>query len=579
MSSITSTTASGSLERARGDLQWLLQTTEEAIAALVNSFGELTKDTDSMLSLASAIVDCVEDESVSSVLANVQALGVAAKQFVGERLQSTSGILSTVTAETELLSQLSQVTESQASIALKIKILNVHTKIEVAHLGTVGAGFDYLARELADFSRALTLSTDELTRHTTQHRLANEKTQSALSIELPHLREQLAAVESSLRGALEVLDSGLTRLSSTPAQFKKSAEEIAAQIASVVVAVQGHDITRQQLEHVQKGFDLLSCRLNSKDISTTEAASAAAYGHAGLSIQISQLKAIKDTIAEWATQIQMCTGSIFRISASELLVVGPLVLEQEESMSAQLFLIESLERECKVYGEKLRSTLDGISNLSELVKEHIQKSESARNSLRLLTFNSVVEASHLGEKADAICVIADGIAEVSVEWRKISEHSGAALQEILSLTDRINGVMATFSQAGGESLLKAQENTSAGLKNLRGAASFAVMQGKRIETVTEALWIRSKEIEQASRQLNSCFDRIDAVVNLLESMKLELEADHPGVRQKYDEAEIERSFSASYTTQAERDVLRSALSGTVFSGMSQYAMGNGVELF
>jgi hypothetical protein len=579
MNSNTSTIAFGGLEKARSDLQWLLRTTEEAIAALVTTFGELTKDTDSILGLASGIVDCVKDESVRSVLPNVQALGVAAKQFVSERLHSTSSILSTVTAETELLSQLSQVTESQASIALKIKILNVHTKIEVAHLGTVGVGFDYLARELADFSRALTLSTDELTGHTNEHRSANEKTQSVLSLELPRLRDQLAAVEISLVGALEVLDSGLTRLSNAPAQFKKSAEEIAAKIAGVVVAVQGHDITRQQLEHVQQAFEVISCKLDSKDTSATAPTSEVAFGHAGLSIQIAQLRAIRETITEWASQIQACMGSIFRISASDLVGVGPLVLEQEESMSAQLFNIDSLERECKSYGEKLRSTLDGISHLSELVKEHIQKSESARNRLRLLTFNSVVEASHLGAKADAICVIADGIAEVSVEWNKISEHSGAALQEILSLSDQINRVIATFSQASDENLQKAQEKTATGLKNLRSAASFAVMQGKRIETVTDAMWTRSREIERSRQLLDTCFDRIDAVVNALESMKLDLEAECPSIRQMYDEAEIERFFSASYTTQAEREVLRSALSGTVFSGMSQYATGNGVELF
>lgn len=576
MGSITSTAASGGLEKARSDLQCLLGTTEEAIAALVTSFGELTKETDSILHLSSAIVECVEDESVSSVLLNVRTLGVAAKQFVSERLQSTSGILSTVTAETGLLNQLSQVTESQASIALKIKILNVHTKIEVAHLGTVGAGFDYLARELADFSRALTLSTDELTRHTNQHRTANEKTQSALSVELPHMREQLAAVESSLMNALDVLDSGLTRLSRAPAQFKRSAEEIATHIAGVVVAVQGHDITRQQLEHVQHAFEVISCKL---DASTTEPASEVEYAHAGLTIQIAQLKAIRETIIEWASRIQTCMGNILSISASEVVGVGPLVLEQEESMSAQLFHIESIERECKSYGEKLRSTLDGIAHLSELVKEHIQKSESARNRLRLLTFNSVVEASHLGAKADAICVIADGIAEVSVEWNKISEHSGAALQEILSLSDRINGVIATFSQANDENLQKAQEETATGLKSLRGAASFAVMQGKSIEAVTSRMWARGQEIDRASRQLDTCVDRIDAVVDVLESMKIDLEGNYPDVRQRYDEAEIERMFSASYTTQAEREVLRSALSGTVFSGMSQYATGNDVELF
>ena len=44
-----------------------------AITALVTFFGELTKDTDSILRLATAIVDCVEDESVDSILPSVQA--------------------------------------------------------------------------------------------------------------------------------------------------------------------------------------------------------------------------------------------------------------------------------------------------------------------------------------------------------------------------------------------------------------------------------------------------------------------------------------------------------------------------
>ncbi|MGA2832239.1 MAG: hypothetical protein ABSE55_04125 [Terracidiphilus sp.] len=73
MSSKTSMMPSDGLEKARDHFQWLLRTTEEAITALVTFFGELTKDTDSILRLATAIVDCVEDESVDSILPSVQA--------------------------------------------------------------------------------------------------------------------------------------------------------------------------------------------------------------------------------------------------------------------------------------------------------------------------------------------------------------------------------------------------------------------------------------------------------------------------------------------------------------------------
>jgi hypothetical protein len=284
-------------------------------------------------------------------------------------------------------------------------------------------------------------------------------------------------------------------------------------------------------------------------------------------------------MAEWASQIRNCMSSILRISASELVGVGPLVLEQEESMSSQLFHIDSLESECQAYGEKLRSTLTGISNLSELVTEHIQKSESARNRLRLLTFNSVVEASHLGSQADAICVIADGIAEVSVEWSKITEHSGSALQEILNLSNRINEVMTMFSQSNSAGLRTAQDHTKTSLANLRSAAVFAVMQGKKIEVVTDLMRTKSKEIGRAGDLLDACFGRIDEAVNELERMKLDLEAERPGLKQECNETEVEQLFSVSYTTQSEREILHAAIYGTELCTTQQAFSGNSVELF
>jgi hypothetical protein len=62
-------------------------------------------------------------------------------------------------------------------------------------------------------------------------------------------------------------------------------------------------------------------------------------------------------------------------------------------------------------------------------------------------------------------------------------------------------------------------------------------------------------------------------------MKGELEADYPGVKDEYDSAEIERLFSTTYTTQAERDVLRFAIYGTAPSIAQSCSIGNDVELF
>ena len=579
MSAKINAEAAHTLEKSGANLQWVLRTAEDAMSALVGSFQGLAGDADAILKQAAAIVVCVENESVSSVLPSVHNLGIAASQFVDDRLQATSEILDTVTTEMELLHKLSLVTDGQEGLAFKIGMLNVHTKIEVAHLGSVGADFEYLARELADFSKSLVQNTKKLTSHTDERKAATEKTRSMLSSELPRLREELTRVGTNIGDDLAVLDPGLARLSRIPAQFKQSTEDIARQIAGVVVAVQGHDITRQQIEHVQETIETITATMLAEDGSMAGITPEIARAYAGLTIQTFQLKAIKETIAEWTSQIRICLDSIFGVSVSELVGIGPLVLEQEQLVSSQLAHIDLLERECQAYGERIRSTLEGISNLSQLVAEHLQNAESARNRLRLLTFNSVIEATRLGAQADTICVIADGIAEVSTEWAKITEQSESALAEILTLSKRINEVMATFSQGGCEEFKEAQVKTKSGLETLRDAATFAVAQGRKIATVTETMQIKSSEIGKSSDLLSACFARIDEVSADIESAKKQLESYYPDVKDKYDAAEVEQLFSASYTTQAERDVMRAAIYGTEVAAPQQCSIGNDVELF
>ena len=196
------TEAVGTLEKAAGELQALSHTTAGEMDAVARVFVGLAGHTETLLNLAAAIVGCVEKERVSSVLPLVQTLGEEARRFMGERLEATAGILETVAGEAQLLGQLSQVTRGQAAIAFETQALSVLTNIEVARLGAVGAGFQYLAHELTEFSKAVTADTQELGRHTDGRRAAIEATRRVLGAELPRRREELARIEGDLGEAL-----------------------------------------------------------------------------------------------------------------------------------------------------------------------------------------------------------------------------------------------------------------------------------------------------------------------------------------------------------------------------------------
>ena len=567
------------LEKAKGGLQRIAATTETQMQSVALTFRELAGQADTILSLAAAIVGCVENEGVSSILPKVQTLGAAARQFIGERLHATAGILDAVATEVEVLRQLSQVTTQQADIALKTQALSVLTNVEVAHLGEMGTGFEYLAHELANFSRSLIEDALTLESRTDARKAAILDTKRVLSTELPRLREKLAVIEADLGADLANLDSSLIQLSRTPAQFKMGVEDIAQQIDGVVSAIQAHDITRQQSEHVEEAFAIISARIGEAENSKNGIVQDFPQAYAGLTIQIYQLKSIKVTVETWTMQIKTCMDGILRVSASEMVGIGPTVLGQERDVSSQLAHIELLERESQSYSARIQHTLEGLSSLMQFVSEHVRRSKSVRDRLRLLSFNSIIEASHLGTKADAVLAIAKTIKEISAEWNQITDRSGRAMEEMQALMNQTNTMMEAFSESSNEKLREAQFQTRAGLENLRAAAAFAAKQSQEMEMITGKMRAKGAEVGGTYDLLDSCSGQIEGILTQLESLRNGLELEHPGVKHGYDEMEAERLYSATYTTEIEREILRAALRGAPLPVAQPALAGNGVELF
>ena len=370
----------------------------------------------------------------------------------------------------------------------------------------------------------------------------------------------------------------MTQLSRTPVRFKMCVEDIARQIAGMVAAIQAHDITRQQIEHVQEAFVLMAARMRGAENSENGADRELPRVYGALTIQIYQLRTIKETVASWTSQVRTCMGDIMRVSASEVVGIGPMVLEQEREVSSQLTHIELLERESQAYSGRIQSNLGGLSNLMQLVSEHLQRSKSIGDRLRLLAFNSIIEASHLGTQADTILAISKSIKEVSAEWNQVTDESGQAMQEILNLVKQTNEVMKTFSEAGNERLREAQAQTRACLDNLRTAAASAAKQAQDMKVATEKMQAKSAEAGSTG-DLDACFGRIDSVATAIEELIRQLEIDHPAVKERCDAAEVEQLFSALYTTEMERAVLHAALGGKAMPAVQQTFAGNSVELF
>jgi hypothetical protein len=567
------------LAKAGQELDSLTVESEREIQAAGKAFEQLARQTEAILELAAGVIGRVEDNSINAILPRVRSLGEEVKSFIQQRLCATTEILETAAAEASLLERLSHLTRGQRSIARETQVLSVLTNIEVARLGELGKGFEYLARQLDDFSQSVAQGTKELASHTDERKSAIEETRRTLAAEMPRMDRELTEIDADLGKALEAVDSGLARLSRTPAQFRSCVQEIAGNIAGVVAAIQAHDITRQQVEHVEGGLRLIAAKMDGANGAGIETDAELPQIVAGLAIQAYQLRSIRQTMGSWVTQIKTCMDGILRIGCSDVMGIGPLVLEQERELSSELARIETLEQKCQHDSEGVRETVASLSNLMQLVGEHVERSRSVREQLQLLTFNSIIEASHLGSKADAILEISHSIKRISGAWGALTDRSAEAMAEILELVKRAESSMKIFSEANGEELAGAQADTRMALESLRAAAEFVATQAVAIESSFGRMQTMIAAAGAAGDCLNATVTHIDAALSGVETLQREFEKECPGKRGAIDHAEMEAVYSAFYTTEMERAVLRAALMGAPLPAAEQNLAGNDVELF
>jgi hypothetical protein len=184
-----------------------------------------------------------------------------------------------------------------------------------------------------------------------------------------------------------------------------------------------------------------------------------------------------------------------------------------------------------------------------------------RDRLQLLMFNSIVEASHLGSQADGILEISTTIKRISATWGEITTGSEAATEEIRTLVEQSRTTLEAFSEASKEGLRAARSETMGSLGILREAAKCA-------------------EIGSAGNRLEVCFGQLDTARTGIESAQRALEQEGgPGSGTGFDAEAVERRFSADYTTEMERAVLRAALAGGPMPVAQPNFAGNSVELF
>ncbi len=564
------------LAQVQADLSLLSSTSETEIHAVAGTFKSLAGEAAAILQQATTIVGCVEKEAISTVLPQVQTLCLAAKSSIEQRLDAASAIQGSLAKEQVMLQQLKVVGERQEAIARHLRALRVLTNIEVTHLGDAGGNFQLLAQELSTFSKSLSEQTQELAADSDQRSQAISATGAELSEKLPGLRNDVARMKADIENTLGVIDRGLSQQATIPIEFRRSAEETSRQIAGVIAAIQSHDITRQQIEHVQQALQLIASRVVAAD-DPDSVTIAAVY--AGLKLQLCQLQNIKDSMSNWTGQMRQSMQDIEQLSASAVVDIGPTVLRQEQELSFRLAQVEQLQQKSGECCGGMQGTLRGLSSLAELVNQHLNRSQAIRDRLQILMLNSLIEAERLGHRGQVVSSIANLIREASADWNALADQSRLSLTQMLELVQQTGGLMEVFSETSMEKLREDQAQTRSALETVRSMAGFVAIEAGQMHVATERMQANLATVAEISDRLQISLRHLDSALRAISDLVGKLEKRDPGVSEGCDAAATEQWLSTFYTTETERQVMSAALYGTSLPIAQQSFAGNAVELF
>ncbi len=411
----------------------------------------LAEETESLVGLTSA-------EAMESFRAELhkeldKMTALWSKAASDQNVQELTTIHNTVETLTKTIDEYRRVVRA-------LSMLGISTRIESARLGADGRGFttladdvEKLAKRIVEYSGQIMEKVDDLSSMVSQ---ALEQTNV--------MRQRQAASSRTIENNIRINLDALVKMADKSGEVSQSLEPLSRQIASAigeaVASVQFHDITRQQVEHVEESLqeirDLMheNGRENLDDPDTLRDLVGFIGDVCGL--QHSQLINASDSFHKAVESLKSHLGSISQnvfqlegnasaITASE---TGGSTLD---AIEAGLGDVMEAMKEFADQGEEIGSIMVRVADTVTEMTHFLEDIEEVGSEIELISLNASVKAAHTGDKGKALGVLASSI-------QQLSQEAGALTESVTDILGRI-GEASTNLKSNAEAFMDTSQVT------------------------------------------------------------------------------------------------------------------------
>ena len=435
------------------------------------------------------------------------------------------------------------------------------SRVEEAEFETMTGAIDDLAQQIAKNTAEVALSANHVNEGISAINLKMAESSEKIHKELDLTKERMAEIVEEMQAMTEQAKWACKRMEGRSTQ-------IAPEIGNVIVALQSHDICRQQMQHVSEALlDIISKISSMNSLQETGKAS---FGHwitEAVGIQILQLEHV---VSEASAAARGISDHLSRISdlADAQQEDATMILEDEESGSGRIVKIsselESLSTLMSDGKAMMIATIDEISAVNNVVgsmSEQVANIEMISDNINLLALNAIIKVARTGEAGRGLGVLADEIRKLSTKANDEITKGAAAINSILASSSELGQTLSEEMNRRLVSIEDVFKQTHSAVDELLDADKTMMKSMGGITAITKTL---DEEIAQVVSDIK--FDAtiragIGEMVEELRKMLADVEATIPeGSHQPAMDLE---DLKSRYTIQSERDIHESRSTSNV----------------
>ena len=540
------------LAEIEGELASLNRLTEHEFLAMGGKLHGFIEIVDQISSDLAAIADLISGEQ-----------GAQASKALSIALDFSTGMRVSVDQGNELMAEIrQQANRLRRTLALfhgtasTFHSLGLLTRIETVRLGSAGQDFGNLAEDVRLLARNI-----------------QSRVESALDTAeqlTPRIEAALRELAALQRGQAKELPLAISQVSTNLASFQElqqksraasirlgaEYQKISEAFKSLIVSIQFHDITRQQIEHVSEVLERLCAAQPEGTLRLLDLPGAATV----LELQSSQLA---DALEKFCASTASVAASLDQVSSNVVEMMsekrelaglsasgnGSSFLEMEHGCNTALASLGH----CTRAQAATRTSGGGLVAKIAGVQESIEEIRKIEAQMQQTAMNARISAGHLGNEGDALSTLADEIKHRAFESREGSD----ALLQTLKAMGKIAACIAKHGATGegrdaDEGCLDGMRNA---VENLRASYEGGL---QRIEQVTA----RGNRLCQELDQIHANFSVGTLFAEAVNRVQVKLQAVIASAKATCHDSETPdiglAAFITHYTVKSERDVYEAA---------------------